>query len=157
MENKLCCRLKETFITFLYMLECCCFFNIRHVLYILELLNMLELMILNFCTCYMSSKFTSDACCYFFKIVTGGSLQPRAASLLLPRAKRWKAISATAPFLLPCARRLRQMTLLWRCGRWLLFLQHAWRRLQPMTPPQPPRATMMNAPMSKRWAHMNCF
>jgi hypothetical protein len=50
------------------MLECCCFFNIRHVLYILELLNMLELLLLNFCTCYMSSEFAFDACCYFFNI-----------------------------------------------------------------------------------------
>jgi hypothetical protein len=45
------------------MLECCCFFNIRHVLYILELL------FLNFCTCYMSSEFSSDAY-YFFNIMS---------------------------------------------------------------------------------------
>jgi hypothetical protein len=48
-----------------YMLECCCFFNIRHALYILELLNMLELLLLNFCTCYMSSEFASDVFCFF--------------------------------------------------------------------------------------------
>jgi hypothetical protein len=51
-----------------HMLECCCFFHIRHVLYILELLNMLEFLLLNFCTCYMSSKFAYDACYYFFNI-----------------------------------------------------------------------------------------
>jgi hypothetical protein len=44
------------------MLECCYFFNIRHVLY------MLELLLLNFYTCYMSSKFASDACYCFFNI-----------------------------------------------------------------------------------------
>jgi hypothetical protein len=44
------------------------FFYIRRVLYILELLNMLELLFLNVCTCYMSSEFASDACCCFFII-----------------------------------------------------------------------------------------
>jgi hypothetical protein len=109
---------------------------------------------------------------------TGGSLLPRAALLLLPRAKRWYALAAAAPLLLPrvCRRweslaattllllprtrgRLHRMTL-WRCGWWLLLLilRHAWRRLRhPTIPPRASWDTMMNAPTSKRWAHMNWF
>jgi hypothetical protein len=86
-----------------------------------------------------------------------GSLLPQAASLILPRARRWEALVATALLLVPHARRrLHPMTLLWRCGRCLL-LRHAWRRFHPTTPPRPPRTTTMNTPTSKRWTHMNCF
>jgi hypothetical protein len=67
---------------------------------------------------------------------TVGSLLPRAAPLLLPHAARmWEALAAIAPLLL-----LRLMTQVWRCGRFLLLLRHAWA-----PPPRPPQATMMNA------------
>jgi hypothetical protein len=100
------------------------------------------------------------------------------APLLLPQVwRRWEALATAALLLLPRAmRRLHRMTR-WRCGWWLhlllyawwplfcrharwlllllrhawwLLLQHTWRRFHLMTPPRPPRATMMNAPMSKR-------
>jgi hypothetical protein len=94
----------------------------------------------------------------------GGSLLSRAAPLLLPCARRWEALATIAPLFLPHARKwealaaiaplllLHPMTPVWRCGKCLLLLRHAW-----VTPTQPPRATMMNALTSKRWAHMNCF
>jgi hypothetical protein len=70
----------------------------------------------------------------------GGSLLPRAIPLLLPHARRWEALAATALLLL-----LHPTTPMWRYERCLLLLRHAW-----MTPPRPPQATMMNALTSKR-------
>jgi hypothetical protein len=67
-----------------------------------------------------------------------GSLLPRAASPLQPHA-------VATPLLL-----LHPMTRLWRCGRCLLLLRHAW-----VTPPQPPWATITNALTSGRSSHMN--
>jgi hypothetical protein len=75
----------------------------------------------------------------------GGLLLPRAAPPLLPRAaRRWEALAAAAPLL------LHPITRVWRSGRRLLLLRHAW-----VTPPRPPQATMMSALTSERWAHMN--
>jgi hypothetical protein len=84
------------------------------------------------------------------KTYTGGSLLPQAAPLLLPRARRWEALAATASLLLPHARRrLHPMTPLWRCGRWLLLLRQSWRRLHLTTLPRPPWATTMSAPRQR--------
>jgi hypothetical protein len=66
------------------------------------------------------------------KTAMGGSLLPRAAPLLLPRARRWEAPAAAAQLLLPRVRRLHRMTW-WRCG-WsaapllLLLFWLRWRR-----------------------------
>jgi hypothetical protein len=99
------------------------------------------------CQSWLASIQNSRRC--RFKIVVGGSLLPRAVPLLLPRARRWEALAATTPLLPRVRRRLHRITR-WRCEWWLLLLRHAWRRLHPMTPPRPPRATTMNAPTSKR-------
>jgi hypothetical protein len=82
---------------------------------------------------------------------TGGFLLPWDAPLLLSRARRWEAPTATAPLLLPCICRRweppatttllllhppTQMTR-WRC-RWWLLLWHV----------------SGCTPTSKRWAHI---
>jgi hypothetical protein len=36
----------------------------------------------------------------------------------------------------------------------LLLLWHTWRKFHPTIPPRTPWAIMMNAPTSKRWAHL---
>jgi hypothetical protein len=97
-----------------------------------------------------------------------------AAPLLLPRiCRRWEALTAAAPLLARVRRRLHRTTR-WRCGWsaapflllyawglllrhawWLLLLRHTWRRFHPMTPcSRTHRATMTNAPTSKRWAYL---
>jgi hypothetical protein len=53
---------------------------------------------------------------------TGGSLLPRATPLLLSCvARRWKVLAAATPLLL-----LHPMTRVWRYGRCLFLLPHAW-------------------------------
>jgi hypothetical protein len=80
------------------------------------------------------------------KTAMRGPLLPRATPPLLPRvARRWEALAAVTPLLL-----LHPMTRVWRYGRCLLLLRHAWA-----TPPRPPQATTMNALTSERSAHMN--
>jgi hypothetical protein len=107
------------------------------------------------------------------KTAMGGLLLPRATPLLVPCTTRWKAPTIVALLLLPHTRRRLHQTTWWRCGWsaaplpllyawwllllrhawWLLLLWHTWRRFHLMTPPRTPRA-MMNAPTSKRWAHL---
>jgi hypothetical protein len=76
----------------------------------------------------------------------GSLLLHRATPPLLPRISRWwEALAAAAPVLL-----LHPTTRVWRCGRCLLLLWHAW-----VTPPWSSRGTMTSVLTLERWAHMN--
>jgi hypothetical protein len=94
--------------------------------------------------------------------VTGGSLIPQAAPLLLPCTRRCEAPAIAAPLLFPHARRTLHQTTRTRSGwsatpllilyAWwlLLLLWHAWRRFHPMTPPWTSQAITTNVSTSKR-------
>jgi hypothetical protein len=159
------------------MLECCWFFNMRHVLYILEWLNMLELLLLNFGTCYMSSKFVSDVCCCFFNI-RPAMVSKKYLELVKKQAwDRYGRFASPSSYTAPPPSRQEVGSSSRHCTAPPPSRQEdasSNDSIMEMWEVAPPRMTRLEevssddspstssgyndeCPTSKRWAHMNCF
>jgi hypothetical protein len=141
---------------------CCCFFNIRPAM----VRKYSELVKRQARDRYRRFAFPSSRTAPLPRARRWEALAA-ATPLLLPHVcRRWEALVTVTPLLLPRARRRLYRTTRCRCGwsatslllfyAWwlLLLLRYIWMRFHPMIPSQIPRATMTNAPMSTRWAHI---